>query len=248
MPRRDGRRADELRPVSITRGYTATAPGSVLLTVGRTRVLCTACFEEGVPRWKEPLGGGWLTAEYDMLPTAGGERRARNRGRVDGRTQEIQRLIGRVLRAVVDLDALGDNSIVLDCDVIEADGGTRTASINGAYVALCDAVADGLKAGRLTGSPVREGIAAVSAGIVDGRVLLDLDYGEDSRAEVDFNVAMTASGRFVEIQGGAERGSFSRAQLDRILASAAKGIRQLLALQESALRGRRRRPSPARQR
>jgi ribonuclease PH len=238
MPRRGNRRADQLRRVEIRRGYTRTAPGSVLISCGDTRVLCTATFEEGVPKWKAGQGSGWVTAEYDMLPTAGGERRPRNRGKIDGRTQEIQRLIGRTMRAVVDLDALGENSILLDCDVIQADGGTRTASITGAYVALCDAVTFGIKKKLIAGSPVRAGVAAVSAGVVDGRVLLDLDYAEDVDAEVDFNVAVTSEGRFVEIQGSGESASFTRAQLDGILAVATKGIRQLLALQLAALKRR----------
>lgn len=239
MPRRDNRRADQLRPVQIQRGYTRTAPGSVLICCGDTRVLCTATFEEGVPKWNAGQGSGWVTAEYDMLPTAGGDRRPRNRGKVDGRTQEIQRLIGRTMRAVVDLDALGENSILLDCDVIQADGGTRTASITGAYVSLCDAVTFGLKKKLIADSPVRAGVAAVSAGVVDGKVLLDLDYPEDVDAEVDFNVAMTSEGRFVEIQGSGESASFTRAQLDGILAVATKGIRRLLALQQTALKRRR---------
>jgi ribonuclease PH len=235
MPRRAKRGADQLRPVEIRRGYTRTAPGSVLISCGDTRVLCTATFEEGVPKWKAGQGSGWVTAEYDMLPTAGGERRPRNRGKIDGRTQEIQRLIGRTMRAVVDLDSLGENSILLDCDVIQADGGTRTASITGAYVALCDAVTFGLKQKLVSRSPVQAGVAAVSAGVVDGKVLLDLDYPEDVDADVDFNVAMTSEGRFVEIQGSGESASFTRAQLDKIVAVATKGIRQLLALQKVAL-------------
>lgn len=247
MARSYRRRPDQLRPVSIVRGYTTTAPGSVLISMGQTRVLCTASIEEGVPEWKEQIGGGWVTAEYDMLPAAGGQRRPRNRGRIDGRTQEIQRLIGRALRAVVDLDALEQNSIVLDCDVIQADGGTRAAGITGAYVALCDAVQVGLKRGLFRSPPVREAVAAVSAGLVNGKVLLDLDYTEDAQADVDFNIAMSSSGRFVEIQGSGEGVSFSRGDLDRILASASKGIRELLAIQGAAWKARRfRRYSAAR--
>jgi len=238
MARKGGRRADELRPVEIIRGYTRTAPGSVLISQGDTRILCTASLQEGVPPWREPSGAGWVTAEYDMLPAAGGERRPRNRGRVDGRTQEIQRLIGRVLRAVVDLPALGLNSIVLDCDVIQADGGTRTAGITGAYVALCDAARAGLKRGLFARWPIREGVAAVSAGLVKGKVLLDLDYAEDSRADADFNVAMTESGRFVEVQGNAEGTAFTGAELERVLAAAVRGIRKLLVAQRAALDGR----------
>lgn len=238
MPRSHNRRADQLRPVNIQRGFTRTAPGSVLISCGDTRVLCTATFEEGVPKWKAGQGSGWVTAEYDMLPTAGGARRQRNRGKIDGRTQEIQRLIGRTMRAVIDLNTLGENSILLDCDVIQADGGTRTASITGAYVALCDAVSFGLKQKRIARSPVLAGVAAVSAGVVGGKVLLDLDYPEDADAEVDFNIAMTSGGQFVEVQGSGESASFTRAQLDKIIAVAGKGIRELLDHQNAALKRR----------
>lgn len=243
MPRTDGRRPNQLRPVEITRGYTNAAPGSVLICAGETRVLCTACFESKVPDWLAGKGLGWVTAEYDMLPASTGQRRPRNRGKVDGRTQEIQRLIGRCMRAVVDRRALGENCIWLDCDVIQADGGTRTAAITGAYVALCDAVAWARREGKLAASPVREEIAAVSVGIIDGRPLLDLCYVEDVKAEVDFNVAMTAAGQFVEVQGTAENATFSRNELDKMLALAATGIRQLIARQVQALQstGRRKR-------
>ncbi len=232
----DGRRPDELRPVEILRGYTRFAPGSVLICAGETRVLCTACFESKVPDWMAGKGIGWVTAEYDMLPGATGQRRGRNRGKVDGRTQEIQRLIGRCMRAVVDRAAMGETCIWLDCDVLQADGGTRTAAITGAYVALCDAVHWAVREGRLARSPVREAIAAVSVGMVAGRPLLDLCYEEDVQADVDFNVAMTSGGRFVEVQGTAENAAFARKDLDRMLDLAARGIRSLIARQERALR------------
>ncbi len=235
VKRADGRRANALRPVEIVRGFTKQAAGSVLIRTGDTHVVCTASFEEGVPRWKAGRGSGWVTAEYDMLPASTGQRRRRNRGRVDGRTQEIQRLIGRAMRAVVDLAALGENTIWLDCDVLQADGGTRTASITGAYVALCDAVGHGRKLGLIPGDPVREALAAVSVGRVNGKVLLDLDYAEDAAAEVDFNVAMTSRGRFVEVQGTGESATFTRADLDRMLNLGRRGIRRLLAAQADAL-------------
>jgi ribonuclease PH len=213
----------------------------VLIRAGGTVVLCTACWEEGVPRWKEKEGGGWVTAEYDMLPGATSERRRRNRTRIDGRTQEIQRLIGRSLRAVVDLDALGANSILIDCDVLQADGGTRTASITGAYVALCDAVRVALGDKRLAMSPVKEAVAAVSVGRIDNRMLLDLDYEEDMAADVDMNVVMTGSGRFIEVQGTGEEATFSRQDLDKLLRLATRGIRKLVERQQQALRRRLRR-------
>ncbi len=220
----------------MTRGYTRHAAGSVLYRAGGTVVLCTACWEAGVPGWKKEQGGGWLTAEYDMLPGATGQRRARNRGKIDGRTQEIQRLIGRALRAVVDLEALGANTILIDCDVLQADGGTRTASITGAYVALCDAIHVARKHKWIKQSPIREAVAAVSVGRVKGRMLLDLDYGEDVGADVDMNVVMTGSGRFVEVQGTGEEATFTRVELNRLLALAARGVRGLLAAQVKALR------------
>lgn len=238
-PRRtNGRRAEELRPVRIRRGYTRCAPGSVLIEAGGTMVLCTASVEESVPAWMKDKGRGWVTAEYDMLPGSTAQRRQRSRKGVDGRSTEIQRLIGRVLRAVVDFEILGERCVWLDCDVLQADGGTRTAAVTGAFVALADAVRWLRAEGRITRSPIIEPVAAVSVGKVDGRILLDLDYAEDSRAEVDFNVAMTASGRFVEVQGTAEGGTFSRADLDKMLALAAAGIRKLMAAQKSALRQR----------
>jgi ribonuclease PH len=238
LARKNKRKPDELRPLKITRGYTKNAAGSVLIEAGDTVVLCTACFEAEVPRWKKGQGGGWVTAEYDMLPGATSQRRSRNRTKLDGRTQEIQRLIGRSLRAVVDLDALGENSILLDCDVLQADGGTRTAGITGAYVALCDAVEWARHQKVLKLSPVREAVAAVSVGKVGRSHLLDLDYPEDVAAEVDMNVVMTGSGRFVEVQGTGEEATFSRTDLDKLLKLASSGIKRLLAEQEKALRRR----------
>jgi len=233
--RSDGRRIGELRPLAIARGYTKGSPGSVLIHLGDTTVLCTASVEESLPDWRKASGLGWVTAEYDMLPGSTGRRRPRQRIRPDGRSTEIQRLIGRALRSVVDFAKLGPRSIWLDCDVLQADGGTRSAAITGAWVAMADAVAWLQAQGLITDSPLREPAAAVSVGKVDGRILLDLDYAEDSRAEVDFNVAMTASGRLVEVQGGAEGGTFTRTELDRMLQAAAGGIRQLIAAQMRAL-------------
>ncbi len=224
--------------MEIIREYTKNPAGSVLIRTGNTIVLCTASWVAGVPEWKKGKGGGWVTAEYDMLPAATNDRRRRNRTSIDGRTQEIQRLIGRSLRAVVDLEELGENSIYLDCDVLQADGGTRTASINGAYVALCDAVAHGRRKGGLVGCPMRGAVAAVSVGRVAGKMLLDLDYSEDVEAEVDMNVVMTDGGEFIEIQGTGEEATFSRRDLDRLLALAQKGIREMLEIQNRALRRR----------
>jgi len=233
--RQDGRRVNELRPLDIQRGYTKACPGSVLIRTGETVVLCTATIEESVPEWMEGKGGGWVTAEYDMLPGSTGRRRSRSRRKVDGRTSEIQRLIGRVCRSVVDMQKLGERCIWLDCDVLQADGGTRTAAITGAYVALADAVNTLKRDKLLTESPLSEPVAAVSVGKVDGRILLDLNYIEDSMAEVDLNVAMTASAKFVEVQGCAEGNPFNRAELDKMLTLAKKGIRELVAGQEKAL-------------
>lgn len=238
MPRSEGRSAGELRTVKFHRRYTTNAAGSVLISCGKTRVLCTACWEEGVPPWRKGSGLGWVTAEYDMLPGATSERRRRNRSKIDGRTQEIQRLIGRSLRAVVDFEALGENSILIDCDVIEADGGTRTASITGAYVAMCDAVSDAKKRRLIATSPVNDAVAAVSVGRVGGRTLLDLDYAEDSTADVDMNVVMTGAGEFVEVQGTGEGSTFSAADLDKLLRSAKRGCKQLIEMQQKALRSR----------
>jgi len=235
LQRADGRQATKLRTIEIVRGYTKAPPGSVLIRVGHTTVLCTASVEESVPRWREESGAGWVTAEYDMLPGSTGRRRSRQRVRIDGRSTEIQRLIGRVLRSIVDFEQLGQRTIWLDCDVIQADGGTRTAAITGAYVALADAVHWLRAEKKIRRSPIVEPVAAVSVGKVDGRILLDLDYAEDAQAEVDFNVAMTGSGKFVEIQGTAEGGTFTRAELDRMLRVAATGIRQMIAGQKRAL-------------
>ncbi len=224
--------------MEIVRGYTKSAPGSVLIRAGDTVILCTACWEKGVPKWREGTRAGWVTAEYDMLPASTAQRRPRNRTKIDGRTQEIQRLIGRSLRAVVDLKALGENSILIDCDVLQADGGTRTLSITSAYVALCDAVRVASREKWIAASPVREPVAAVSVGLVRGRACLDLNYVEDSAAEVDMNVVMTGSGRFVEVQGTGEQTTFTRNDLDRLLRLASRGIRQLVLAQQRALRQR----------
>jgi ribonuclease PH len=212
----------------------------VLIECGDTRVLCTASFEEGVPDWKKSMGGGWLTAEYDMLPSSTTERRPRTRTRIDGRTQEIQRLIGRSLRAVLDLNALGENSILIDCDVLQADGGTRTVAITGAYIALLDALRAIRKQRGLTGDPLRDSVAAVSVGLLDGKPVLDLCYAEDVEAEVDLNVVMTGSGQFIEVQGTGEHATFSRSQLDRLLTLATAGIRRLTTIQRKAASRRQR--------
>jgi len=235
--RTDGRKTDELRRVRIRKNFIQAADGSVLIEMGRTRVICNASFEEKVPPFLRGQGQGWVTAEYGMLPRATTERTPReaSRGKVGGRTMEIQRLIGRSLRAVVDLGKLGERTIWVDCDVIEADGGTRTASITGAYVALALAVRKGLREKRLPENPITDRLAAVSVGIVGGTPLLDLAYEEDARAEVDMNVVMTGAGRFVEIQGTAEGRPFSRRRLNALLALAEKGVAELMALQEKAL-------------
>ncbi len=235
--RDDGRSADALRPVTIARGYTRHAEGSVLVSFGHTRVLCTASVEEKVPPHKRGSGEGWVTAEYGMLPRAThtrGDREAA-RGKQSGRTQEIQRLIGRSLRCVFDLEALGERSILIDCDVLQADGGTRTAAITGAWVAAHDAVSWLMAQGKLSQSPIRDGLAAISVGIVQGVPLLDLAYTEDSACDTDMNVVMTASGGFVELQGTAEGAAFSRAEMDALLVLADKGIRELVLAQRAAL-------------
>ncbi|MBS0404882.1 MAG: ribonuclease PH [Proteobacteria bacterium] len=234
---RAGRTFDSLRPVRITRHYTTYAEGSVLIEFGGTRVLCTASVEEKVPPHKRGSGEGWVTAEYGMLPRAThtrGDREAA-RGKQSGRTQEIQRLIGRSLRAVFDLKALGERTIHLDCDVIQADGGTRTASITGAFVAAQDAVSWLLAQGRIAASPIIGPVAAISVGIVAGVPLLDLDYDEDSACDTDMNVVMTGAGHFVEVQGTAEGAAFSRAEMDRLLQLADKGIGELIELQRQSL-------------
>ena len=235
--RSDGRALDELRPVTFQRDFTVFAPGSVLLSMGRTKVLCTASVEERVPPWMRGSGRGWVTAEYSMLPGSTAERATReaSKGKQSGRTQEIQRLIGRSLRAVCDLVALGELQVTVDCDVLQADGGTRTASICGAYVALHDACTRLVAARKLKVHPLSDAVAAVSVGIVDGVAMLDLPYAEDSRAEVDMNVVMTGSGRFVEVQGTAEGLPFSRTELDELLALAESGISRLLVMQDAVL-------------
>jgi ribonuclease PH len=228
-PRHDGRAPYELRPIVITPDFMRTATGSALIECGGTRVICTASVVEGVPRWMQGRGRGWVTAEYAMLPASTGDRKQRDvsKGRPDGRTVEIQRLIGRAIRGIVDFEGLGERTIYLDCDVLEADGGTRCASITGAYVAMHLACARMLDEGALSRLPLTQSIAAVSCGIVDGRALLDLDYSEDSTAEVDANVVMTGDGGLVEVQATAERMPLSRASLDELLALAEAGIGQL---------------------
>ncbi|MEV7414253.1 ribonuclease PH [Streptomyces sp. NPDC089919] len=239
MSRIDGRTPEQLRPVTIERGWSKHAEGSVLISFGDTKVFCTASFTEGVPRWRKGSGEGWVTSEYSMLPRSTNTRGDREsvRGKIGGRTHEISRLIGRSLRAVIDYKALGENTIVLDCDVLQADGGTRTAAITGAYVALADAIAWGqqkklIKAGR---KPLTGTVAAVSVGIVDGTPLLDLCYEEDVRAETDMNVVCTGDGRFVEVQGTAEGEPFDRKELNALLDLAAGGCADLEALQLRAL-------------
>ena len=235
--RPDGRRPDDLRPTELIRDYTVFAAGSALIRMGRTVVLCTASVADDVPRWMRNTGRGWVTAEYSMLPGSSPERvdREAARGRQSGRTQEIQRLIGRSLRAVTDLQALGELQVTVDCDVLQADGGTRTASICGAYVALHDALTRQMADGRIKTHPLKEACAAVSVGMVDAVPVLDLAYSEDSRAEVDMNVVMTSSGQFVEVQGTAEGAPFSRADFDELLSLAEHGIATLLDYQSEAL-------------
>lgn len=234
--RADGRAVDQMRTVKITRGFTTNPAGSVLVEFGNTRVMCTASAEIGVPRFKRDSGEGWLTAEYAMLPAATLDRNPREsmRGKVKGRTHEISRLIGRSLRAAVDLSELGENTINIDCDVLQADGGTRTASITGAYVALADAIAHLQEQGVVPGNPLKDPVAAVSVGVIDGTVCLDLPYEEDSRADVDMNVIMQ-SGRFVEIQGTGEHNTFDRDELACILDFAEKGCAELVEVQKAVL-------------
>jgi ribonuclease PH len=235
--RPSGRNPDELRPVRITRGYTKHAEGSVLVEFGDTKVVCTASVDERVPPFLRDKGQGWVTAEYGMLPRATNTRTDREavRGKQSGRTLEIQRLIGRSLRAVTDLAELGPRTLQIDCDVIQADGGTRTASITGAFVALHEAVGKLRAAGLVTGAPIRDFVAAVSVGIYRGVPVLDLDYAEDSACDTDMNVVMTGSGGFVELQGTAEGHPFTRAEMEALVALAEKGIRELVALQRAAL-------------
>jgi len=231
----DQRLPSQMRPVKVTTGYLLTAEGSALIEIGNTRVLCAASVEETVPQFLRNSGKGWVTAEYAMLPRATATRTAREitKGRPSGRTMEIQRLIGRSLRSVVDMEALGERSVVIDCDVLQADGGTRTAAITGAYIALSAALAQLVKFGVLKKSPIRDFVAATSVGIVGGVPMLDLCYQEDSQAEVDMNVVMTGSGRFVELQATAEKTAFDDAQMAELLALARKGIGDLIALQAS---------------
>jgi ribonuclease PH len=259
--RNDGRKPDQLRPVKITRRFTRTAPGSVLFQAGGTTVLCTASIDTKVPDWMAGQGRGWLTAEYNMLPGSTSPRKRRERdGKTDGRTTEIQRLIGRSLRAIIDLDALGERTLAIDCDVLDADGGTRTASITGAYIALVDALnslplpatehgrpngdraqgGSGIGNGRGEGAAPQKilssSVAAVSVGLVEGQALLDLDYSEDVAAAVDMNVVMTGEGRFIEVQGTGEEATFSDAELQTLLTLARRGIQQLTELQTAAIK------------
>src|SRR5438552_1541744 len=239
MPRTN-RRADELRPLTFERGYTGQAPGSVLVRSGRTTVLCTCCVEKAVPEWLVGKGQGWLTAEYGMLPGSTVGRKPRDKGgKVDGRSVEIQRLIGRSMRAVVDLGKLGERTLWLDCDVLEADGGTRTAAINGAFVALVDALEKAAAIDPVSSARAKDvlgdSVAAISVGVLDGAELLDLEYWEDRDAEVDFNIVMTGTGRFIEVQGGGEEATFTRSQLDRLISLAEAGIQRVTALQRAAL-------------
>ena len=229
-----------MRPIEIQTGYLKTAEGSALIAVGNTRVLCTASIEDGVPQFLRGTGKGWVTAEYSMLPRATLKRTPRevNKGRPSGRTHEIQRLIGRSLRAVVDLGALGERSVLVDCDVIQADGGTRTASITGAYVALAAALQQLVQFGALKKSPLADSVAATSVGIVAGEPMIDLDYEEDSRAGVDMNIVMTGSGKFVEVQATAEHHPFDDAQLSRLIELGRNGIRELIEIQKQVLKAR----------
>jgi len=233
--KRAGREASSLRPITFERGVAPYAEGSCLITFGATRVLCTASVEEGVPAWKRGSGEGWLTAEYAMLPRATRTRTSRERAQLGGRTQEIQRLIGRSVRAMLDDFKFGEFTVKLDCDVLVADGGTRTAAITGACVAIVDAFDWMVSNGKLAQTPVKRRVAAVSVGVIDGEPRLDLDYEEDVRAEVDMNVVMSNEGKFVEVQGTGEHGTFDRAQLDELLALAIDGIRTLDAAQAKAL-------------
>jgi len=239
MVRADGRDNDELRPVKLTRHWLDHAAGSVLVEFGKTRVLCAASASVGVPRWRKDSGLGWVTAEYAMLPSSTHTRSDREsvKGRIGGRTHEISRLIGRSLRGVIDYKALGENTIVLDCDVLQADGGTRTAAITGAYVALVDAATHLKDRGALAGDPLRGSVAAISVGVVDGEPRLDLPYEEDVRAETDMNVVMTGDGRYIEVQGTAEGEPFDRKLLDSLLGLAEKGCADLTRMQQEALRG-----------
>ncbi len=235
--RPSGRSADEMRNVSFTRNYTKHAEGSVLVEFGETKVICNATVDDKVPRWMKDSGKGWVTAEYGMLPRSTNNRMGREsaRGKQGGRTMEIQRLIGRSLRAAVDLEKLGERMITLDCDVIQADGGTRTASISGAFVALSDAISKLINKGSLQESPIIHNVASVSVGVFDNVAILDLDYAEDSNAETDMNVVMTENGGFIEVQGTAEGAPYSRSQMDAMLELAGKGINQIIKIQQDTL-------------
>lgn len=237
MARVDGRAPDELRPVSMTPGFMPNAEGSCLIEMGDTKVICTATVEDSVPRWMSNKGRGWVTAEYSMLPRSTSERVRRevNKGRPSGRTQEIQRLIGRSLRAITDLDALGERSVIVDCDVLQADGGTRTASITGAFVALSLAFELLEERGAVASIPLMDSVSAISVGVIDGVPCLDLNYIEDAKAGVDMNVVMTGAGQLVEVQGTAEHGTFDRRELDELLDLATKGIGELTGEQETTL-------------
>ena len=237
MSRPSGRQPDQLREIRITRSYTCHAEGSVLIEMGNTKVICTASVDNSVPPFLRGKGQGWVTAEYGMLPRSTGSRMSREaaRGKQSGRTQEIQRLIGRSLRAAVDMNKLGENTVQIDCDVIQADGGTRTASITGAYIALADAIATMLKAGAIKENPIVQQIAAISVGVFEGTPVLDLDYPEDSKAETDMNVVMGSNGGFIEMQGTAEAAPFARAELNAMLDLAEKGIGELFEEQSKAL-------------
>jgi ribonuclease PH len=235
--RTDGRKLAQLRPIRITPSYIKTADGSVLIEIGDTKVICTAKLEDRVPPFLRNSGKGWITAEYGMLPGSSSIRigRESSRGKVGGRTHEIQRLIGRSLRAIADLRTLGEKTIWIDCDVIQADGGTRTASITGAYVALAEAVRSWLGRGVMSTDPVKDAVAAVSIGIVEGRILLDLCYEEDSKADVDMNFVMTGTGKFIEVQGTAEAAPFTRRQMERMAEIAQTGIKELLKTQKNVI-------------
>jgi ribonuclease PH len=234
--RADGRKADELRKLKITRNYLKTAEGSVLIEFGDTRVLCTATVENSVPPFLKGKGTGWVTAEYAMLPRSSGQRISRERSKVGGRTHEIQRLIGRSLRSVVDMKSLGERTVLIDCDVIQADGGTRTASITGAYIALVDGLRRARTQGMIAMIPVTDYLAAISVGIVEGKPMLDLCYTEDSTAEVDMNLVMTGKGGIVEVQGTAEGKPFTKAELTKLIALGEKGIKTLVKKQQDLLR------------
>lgn len=233
--RHNGRQDDELRPVEIIRGFTSAAPGSVVIRCGNTHVFCTATIEEGVPEWRLASGAGWVTAEYEMLPGSTGRRKKRSRGKIDGRTQEIQRLIGRSLRSAVDMRKMGSNTIYLDCDVLQADGGTRTAAVTGSYVALCDALRAGRSQELWEQDPRIAEVAAVSVGMVDGRPLLDLDYREDVGANVDCNLVMTDRGAWIEVQATGEKTTFDDEQLSELLRMGKRGIERLFEFQRKAL-------------